>query len=333
MELKDYDESFLFESNEEQQKEEMSFLNKKTKNQDGIYRPSLSDVTDQKVGYRAKIRFLRNLTRDGKVGPASIEKHQHYVAHGPFDSQSKLIGYYDCERNHKDKCELCTVYWKLKKSKNQADNERAELIDRNTKYYSYVMILEDIQQPKLVGKILVFPYGYTIKEKINGENTGEVSGNPCNVFDFANGKDFMLIIREKKTSNGTFPNYDSSQFLDVSPLKIYSPEKEKFFTVQLDENGEITDPVWQQKIKQALLSRDENVNVEDHKAKEDWTYEQRENVSKIISILNGEDIEYAESAVKQVRNTTPSIKKQPNSTSAVEDDFDFLFDKEDDEKS
>lgn len=100
--------------------------------------------------------------------------------------------------------------------------------------------------------------------------------------------------------------------------------------MQLDENGEITDPVWQQKIKQALLSRDENVNVEDHKAKEDWTYEQRENVSKIISILNGEDIEYAESAVKQVRNTTPSIKKQPNSTSAVEDDFDFLFDKDDD---
>ena len=207
MEYKEFDDSFLFVSDPEQQKEEMSFLNKKTKNQDGIYRPTLEEASDPKVGYKSKIRFLRNLTRSGKVGPASVEKHVHYVAHGPFDSYPELTGYYDCERNYKDKCDLCGMYWKLKKSKNQADVEKAELLSRNTKYYSYVMILEDQQHPELVGKILVFPYGYKIKEKINLENTGEVTGVPCNVFDFAKGKDFTLIIKENKTPLGTFPNY------------------------------------------------------------------------------------------------------------------------------
>ena len=123
MEYKEFDDSFLFVSDPEQQKEEMSFLNKKTKNQDGIYRPTLEEATDPKVGYKSKIRFLRNLTRSGKVGPASVEKHVHYVAHGPFDSYPELTGYYDCERNYKDKCDLCGMYWKLKKSKSRRLNK------------------------------------------------------------------------------------------------------------------------------------------------------------------------------------------------------------------
>lgn len=332
MEYKEFDDSFLFVSDPDQQKEEMSFLNKRTKNQDGIYRPTLEEVSDPKVGYKSKIRFLRNLTRNGKVGPASVEKHVHYVAHGPFDSYPELIGYYDCERNYKDKCDLCAMYWKLKKSKNQADVEKAELLSRNTKYYSYVMILEDVQHPELVGKILVFPYGYKIKEKINLENTGEVTGVPCNVFDFAKGKDFTLIIKENKTPLGTFPNYDNSQFLEVSPLKIWNEKNQKFIPVQLDQNGDITDSKWQNKIRETLLGRDEKVNIEDHMAKKEWTDEERDKVGKIISVLNGGDVEFAETATREVRNTNPSVGSRPTQASQpvqqaskVDEDMDAFF--------
>jgi len=334
MEYKEFDDKFLFETDSEQQKEEMSFLNKKTKNQDGFYRPTLEEAADPKLGYKAKIRFLRNLTRSGKLGPASIEKHVHYISNnGPFDNQPDLTGYYDCERNFKDKCDLCTMFWKLKKSKNHADVEKSEYLNRNTKYYSYVMIIEDVQHPELVGKIMVFPYGYKIKEKINLEMTGEVTGNKCNIFDFAHGKDFMLIIKERKTSVGTFPDYDNSTFLEVSPLKIYNEKAEKFVPVQLDDNGEISDKKWQMKIKEVLLARDEKVNLEDHIPNTEWTDEERDRVGRIVNILNGTDVMFAETATRQVSNTTtPSTQptSQPSSSDADLDEF-FNFGEKEDE--
>ena len=58
------------------QSETLDFLEKKTSSLDGIYRPR---ITDKKKGYIATIRFLPNLTKDGKVAQAAVEKHQHYV--------------------------------------------------------------------------------------------------------------------------------------------------------------------------------------------------------------------------------------------------------------
>ena len=58
----------------------MDFLNeKKVVNADGIYRIDLSKVKDKKKGYRSVVRFLPNLTKEGKVGQAAIEKITHYV--------------------------------------------------------------------------------------------------------------------------------------------------------------------------------------------------------------------------------------------------------------
>jgi hypothetical protein len=328
MEYKEFDDKFLFASDPDQQKEEMAFLNKRAKNQDGIYRPTLEEAADVKVGYKSKIRFLKNLTRGGKLSAAAVEKHIHYVAKGPFESYPELTGYYDCERNHKEKCELCGMYWKLKKSKNQADVENADLLSRSTKYYSYVMILEDVQHPELVGKIMVFSYGYKIKEKINIENTGEVTGVPCNVFDFGKGKDFMLLIKENKTPLGVFPSYDNSQFLETSPMKIFNEKTGKFVTVPVVD-GEIVDPKWQMKIKETLLSRDEKVNLEDHMPKVEWTDEERIKVGKIISVLNGNDVNFAENATRDIRHTAPTTK--PQSSSNEIEDMDAFFNTLDDE--
>lgn len=315
------DDSFLFDTTDESQQQELSFLDKEKRNQDGIYRPTLEQSKDPREGYKSTIRFLRNLTRDGKIGPAAIEKHIHYA---DLPNHPDLRGYYDCGKNFSPKCDLCTFFWKLNKSSNQADVEKSKLIGKTTKYYSYVMIMEDEQQPDLVGKVMVFPYGYQIKEKIEAEKKGEVSGKQVNIFDFVNGKDFRLIIKEKtRRNNKAVPTYEFSQFLTESPIKIYNEKTKKFVTAHVDEDGKISDKRWQQKIKDTLLGRDENVNIEDHMAKE-WDDETRNKIERIVSILSGEDVDIAETSIVEAE-LEPSVSVNIEDDGESMDDF-FNFD-------
>jgi len=299
----------------------LNVFDKQEKGQDGIYRPKLEDAKDKKIGYVSKIRFLQNFQKDGTVGPSAIEKHVHYVNL----TNEGLSGYYDCAKNLKDKCELCTLYWKLDKSKNVAEQEKKDLIKRSTKYYSYIMVIEDDQHPELVGKILLYSYGHTIKEKINSERNGEVTGTPCNVFHLQTGKDFKLIIKDK----AGYQNYDSSAFLETSVIKLYDEKTKEFKKAPVDENGVISNPKVQAKIKEILLKRD--VEVEDHKATE-WTEEQVSKVAQIVSIISGNDMYEAEQSSKKGGTATTGTKANKTTSFADEDtsgastDADAFFD-------
>ena len=166
--MKEFENVDLFES-VDAQSETLGFLDKKASSLDGIFRPK---ITDKKKGYTATLRFLPSLSKDGKVLQSAIEKHQHYA---DLKDYPELAGYYDCMKNFTDKCDMCTMYWKLRNSKNAADQAKAEQISRNTKYYSYVLIIEDEQNRELEGKILIYPYGFKIKEKIkNQKETADI---------------------------------------------------------------------------------------------------------------------------------------------------------------
>lgn len=300
----------------------MGFLEKKSTNTDGLYRPSLKDATDKNKGYVATIRFLPNVLEDGTLGPSAIEKHVHYAK---LPDYQDLQGYYDSLINFGEKCPLTTLYWKLKNSKNQAEVERAELIGRTTKYYSYILIIEDEQHPELEGKIMVYPFGFKIREKINLEKTGENSeGKKCNVYDPANGKDFRLIIKQV----GDWPNYDSSTFRSISPLKIWNEEKKAFKVtpVEMDEEkgkNVITNPKVQ-KLVVNFLSKHE-VNLDDHAPKK-WDEEQIIKVDKIIEILSGRDVSYAKDAISHSSKSTSSDSIQDTSLNDGDsDDLDDFF--------
>jgi len=289
----------------------LSVFDKKATQQDGIYRPTLKDAKDKNTGYRATLRFLPNLLESGKIGPSAIEKHVHYV---DMKNEPGIAGYYDCNKNHESDCPLCTEFWKLKNSKNAADNAKAEMLSRTTKYYSYVLVVEDEQHPDLVGKILVYPYGFTIKEKINSERQGEVSGVPTNIFDLAKGKDFRLIIKEK----GGFQNYEASQFLDVSPIKIWNEKNEKFMKAPLTKSGAIgaegdekKTATIHSKIKDMLLSK--TVNLTDHEAIK-WDEQTKGKVDTILAVLSG-NVDYK--ANQQAKNTSTDA-----TTSTSTEDFD-----------
>ena len=307
----------------------MNFLNKRSSSADGLYRPLPKDAKDKQKGYVATIRFLPNVLEDGTIGPSAIEKHVHYAN---LPNYENLQGYYDSLINFGEKCPLTTLYWKLKNSKNAAEVERAELISRTTKYYSYILVIEDEQHPEYEGKIFVFPYGFKIKEKINLEKTGEnAEGKKCNVFDPANGKDFRLIVK----TVADFPNYDSSSFKTSTPLKIWDDTKKKFIQVPVTWNEEkqknlITDARVQKKVADFLSTHD--IKLEDNEPKR-WTEEEKAKVEKIIEILSGKDISFAKESISNSSRNTSSketLEDTDLNDNETEDLDDFFGNMEDD---
>jgi hypothetical protein len=273
----------------------MAFLSKKeNKKNDGLLRldPKTSKNPTTK-GLRVVMRFLPNLSEDGKVGVAAIEKHVHYVK---LPNHQHLVGYFDSMRNFNLPCDLTNTYWELKNSKSVIDNEKADLISRSTKYYSYVQILEHETEPDLVGKIMIFPFGIKIKNKINEERTGEITGSQVNVYDLANGKDFICIVKEI----GGFANYDSSMFKPLqTPIQIVAKDGSLKEVPTVDVNGrKAIDPKFQDKIKEYLLSRE--VALEDY-APVKWDEETRSKVNEIVSILKNSPVVAANKAISNAK--------------------------------
>jgi hypothetical protein len=180
---------------------------------------------------------------------------------------------------------------------------------------------------------MVFPYGFKIKEKINLEKTGENSeGKKCNVFDPANGKDFRLIVKQI----GEFPNYDSSSFRTVSPLKIWDETKKKFVSVPVEWNEEkqknlITNANVQKKVADFLSTHD--VKLEDNAPKK-WTEEEKVKVEKIIEILSGKDISFAKESISHSsKNTSTNESIEDTSLDGGDtEDLDDFFGNMDDDK-
>lgn len=258
--------------------EASSYLADRKQSDDGLLRPKLEEGKDGKR--ELVIRFLPNLTKEGKIKSTAIEKHIHYA---DFKSNPELQGYFDCLKNTdigKD-CPLCKTYWALKNTKNPKDEEKAKLISRSTKYYSYVYVVEDKQKPENQDKIMIFPYGYKIYQKIKAmaNNTRK----PCTVEDLVYGANLVLIIEEV----AGFYNYDSSYFEAPEPLAI------KGEPIKVGPDGQIPKPE-REKVIAFLKSRTHE--LEDWRAK-DWTPEQREKADKIVALLSGQNFESGASDV------------------------------------
>ena len=303
----------------------MDFLNEaKTTNNDGIYRVDLSKCKDKKKGWRSVVRFLPNLTQEGKIGQSAIEKITHYV---DIKNQKELSGWFDSPKNFNEKCPLTDLYYTMQNSKNAILIEKSKQLKYSKKYYSYVLVVEDDQQPELVGKILIFQYGKTIKDKISAEKNGEISGVPCNVFDLSAGKDFVLVVKEIQTGDETYPDYKMSMFKpEATSLPIYFKDKAVFKNVPL-EDGKIK-PTAQAQVKEFLLERSNE--LEDFAPKH-LTDEQQSKINEITNFLTGkasasypsgntakpasDDFEFEDSFTNNSSNAT-----------ATEDEDDFFAD-------
>jgi hypothetical protein len=306
----------------------MDFLNdQKTTNNDGIYRVDLSKVKDKKRGWKSVIRFLPNLTRDGKVGQSAIEKITHYV---DIKQPKELSGWFDSPKNFGDKCPLTELYYNMQNSKNAILIEKSKQLKYSKKYYSYILVLEDEQQPELVGKIMIFQYGKIIKDKIQAERNGEISGVPCNVFSLDSGKDFVLVVKEIQTNDVTYPDYKMSMFRpETTSIPIYSKEKKTFKNAPLNEEGKIDVSV-QEKIKNFLLDREHDL---EEFAPKRLTEEQQSKITEITNFLLGKSSS-SFSAIKESKPSSSDFDFEDNfskSSSEIEtkistDEDDFFDD-------
>ena len=117
----------------------MDFLNdqKSSASNDGIYRVDLAKCKDKKKGWRSVVRFLPNLTKDGKVGQSAIEKITHYV---DIKENKELSGWFDSAKNFPgEKCLLTDLYYQMTNSKNAILMEKAKSLKYSKKYYSYCL--------------------------------------------------------------------------------------------------------------------------------------------------------------------------------------------------
>ena len=294
----------------------------KKRNNDGLYRPDPKEG-DKETGYLATIRFLPNFTRKEVVENAVLEKHTHYIK---LEDHPELNGTYDCQKVFSEANPLYDAFWKLKNSRSTIDQEKSKIVSRTTKYYSYVLIVEDKQHPELEGKIMIFPYGFKISQKIKEEKQGTF-GAPCNIFDLADGKDFRVVVK----TIGGFNNYDSSRFMERGPITLVREGVRKTVPVSKDTNGRpVIDEKVRDKVKEVLLKRDHDL---EEFAPKRWSDEEKQNVHRVVQYVLGTNAEYsaATARVNEVTGaTSDNSTKQPannfnashaNATNAQVDEF------------
>lgn len=162
-----------------------------------VYKPTADDGKDGT--YKALIRFVPNPENPRN---SLIQKYVHWLTNSSGDG--KLV---DSPSTVGEKCPIADVFWKLRKSDSAVDRKASEKLKRRQQYYALIKIVKDPQNPELEGTYKVFKFGYKIKEKIDAELKPDF-GEPTQVFDLFEGKNFELII----TRQGDYNNYDKSKF-------------------------------------------------------------------------------------------------------------------------
>ena len=158
-----------------------------------VYKPTADDGKDGT--YKALIRFVPNPENPRN---SLIQKYVHWLTDA--NGNGKLV---DSPSTIGEKCPIADVFWKLRNSDSAVDRKASDKLKRRQQYYSLIKIIKDPQNPALEGTYKVFKFGYKIKEKIDAELKPDF-GEPTQVFDLFEGKNFELII----TRQGEYNNYE-----------------------------------------------------------------------------------------------------------------------------
>ncbi len=162
-----------------------------------IYKPTADEGKDGT--YKALIRFVPNPKNPRN---SLVKKYVHWLTDAA--GEGKLI---DSPSSVGEKCPIADAFFKLRKSESAVDRKIADKLKRREQYYALVKIIKDPQHPEFEGQYKIFKFGYKIKEKID-EELKPAFGEPTQIFDLFNGKNFELII----TRQGDYNNYDKSKF-------------------------------------------------------------------------------------------------------------------------
>ena len=178
-----------------------------------VYKPTADDGKDGT--YKALIRFVPNPKNPRN---SLVKKYVHWLTDAT--GEGKLV---DSPASIGEKCPIADAFWKLRKSDSAVDRKISEKLKRREQYYALIKIIKDPQNPELEGTYKIFKFGYKIKEKIDAELKPDF-GEPTQIFDLFEGKNFELII----TRQGEYNNYDKSKFSSSrSPITVDNKPAER----------------------------------------------------------------------------------------------------------
>jgi hypothetical protein len=191
-----------------------------------VYKPTADDGKDGT--YKALIRFVPNPKNPRN---SLVKKYVHWLTDA--SGEGKLV---DSPTSIGEKCPIADAFWKLRKSDSAVDRKISEKLKRREQYYALIKIIKDPQNPDFEGTYKIFKFGYKIKEKIDAELKPDF-GEPTQIFDLFEGKNFELII----TRQGEFNNYDKSKFSSArSPITIDGKAAERNAEFMASIKEEIT---------------------------------------------------------------------------------------------
>jgi len=191
--------------------EKMAAMDKKGGNYNetdlNLYNPKVKDDGT----YDAIIRFVPSPDTD--LPFVLVYNHGFQGTNGKWYVEN-------CPKTHNKKCPACERATKLW---NEGDEAKARNRFKKFSAYSNILVVKDPQNPENEGKVFIYRYGKKLYELIKSKMvpSNEID-EPVMVFDYDNGANFKLKIRSKAAEvNGkkkTFPNYDSSEFMQPSKL-------------------------------------------------------------------------------------------------------------------
>lgn len=167
--------------------------------------------------YDSKIAFVT--TPYGAV----VYKKLFYVEFGSRNSNEKNNYFYD-KNNY-----LIGLIKSVKFSNNfttylEKSNNYISSIQATPHYYSYVKIIEDKQNPQLVGNVMIFKFGRQIKEIVS--NSSYSSKNP-----------FFNVFNIKVRLRNGFPTYEYSHFINeemiISDVNLNLESELSFKTIDV----------------------------------------------------------------------------------------------------
>jgi hypothetical protein len=174
-----------------------------------IYKPTADEGKDGT--YKALIRFVPNPKNPRN---SLVKKYVHWLTDAA--GEGKLV---DSPTSIGEKCPIAEAFFKLRKSDSAVDRKIADKLKRREQYYALIKIIKDPQHPEFEGQYKIFKFGYKIKEKID-EELKPAFGEPTQIFDLFNGKNFELII----TRQGEYNNYDKSKFASSKSAVVIDGE-------------------------------------------------------------------------------------------------------------
>ena len=128
---------------------------------------------------------------------------------------------------------------RLWNSGHEEDKETARKQKRRLHYVVNALVVEDPSAPDNVGRVVLYKFGKKIFDKIMDVMQPTFADEkPVNPFDFWDGADFKLKIRQVEG----YRNYDKSEFASQSPLHSGDEAKLESVYNQMHSLAEFTDP-------------------------------------------------------------------------------------------